>query len=495
MENNLLPHGWVETKLGEIADWGSGGTPQSTEPKYYNGDIPWLIIGDLNDGEITTSQKRITKLGLDNCSSKIVPVNSILCAMYGSIGKLGIAKIPCATNQAIAFTHKIHGDIPYMFLFYYLFSLKKYLLEIGKGGTQQNISQTVLKDVLFPLPPLPEQERIVVKLEALLKKVESNQQRTEKIPKLLSRFRQSVLAAAVSGKLTEDWRKENKKIENATDLLERIKQERIEKYGKECKKAKKENRRKPTKRFLDIIPNLDYGFFTDIPETWTITNIDFLAWVTKLAGFEYTKYIKFSATGEVPVIRAQNVQMGEFIDENIIYIDKKTSDFLERSQLFGREILMVFIGAGTGNVCMCPSDKRWHLAPNVAKIDVDGILNHYLNYYLQSPIGLQNTLSFMKATAQPSLSMETIRQIAVPLPPLEEQKEIVKRVEQLFAFADKIETRFIKAKAMLDKLPQSILAKAFRGELVPQDVNDEPASVLLEKIKAEKEKRKGKARK
>lgn len=89
----------------------------------------------------------------------------------------------------------------------------------------------------------------------------------------------------------------------------------------------------------------------------------------------------------------------------------------------------------------------------------------------------------MKATAQPSLSMETIRQVAVQLPPLEEQKEIVKRVEQLFAFADKLEARYTKAKTMIDKLPQSILAKAFRGELVPQNPNDEPASVLLQRIK------------
>jgi len=126
MENSF-PINWAHSNLGEVADWGSGGTPRSTEPKYYNGDIPWLIIGDLNDKEIYSSQKKITPLGLENSSAKIVPLNSILCAMYGSIGKLGIAKIPCATNQAIAFTEKIYGNIPYKFLFYYLFSIKNYL--------------------------------------------------------------------------------------------------------------------------------------------------------------------------------------------------------------------------------------------------------------------------------------------------------------------------------------------------------------------------------
>lgn len=145
---------------------------------------------------------------------------------------------------------------------------------------------------------------------------------------------------------------------------------------------------------------------------------------------------------------------------------------------------MVFIGAGTGNVCLAPNNRRWHLAPNVAKIDVHGTDTNYLLLYLQSSVGLESTFSFIKATAQPSLSMETIRQIVVCLPPLEEQKEIVHRVEDLFKFADQIEARYKKARSYTDKLTQSILAKAFRGELVPQDETDEPTSVLLERIKA-----------
>src|ERR1700704_3845244 len=115
MKNNL-PEGWKLKTLEDVADWGSGGTPKSTEAKYYNGDIPWLIIGDLNDGEIYSSQKKITKLGLENSSAKMVPVDSILIAMYGSIGKMGIAKIPCATNQAIAFTKSISKEVKQKFL-------------------------------------------------------------------------------------------------------------------------------------------------------------------------------------------------------------------------------------------------------------------------------------------------------------------------------------------------------------------------------------------
>ncbi len=99
-----IPSKWIWATLNDVAEWASGGTPKSGESKYYNGDIPWLIIGDLNDGLVTTSQKKITKSGLENSSAKMVSVGAILVAMYGSIGKLGIAGIECATNQAIAFT-------------------------------------------------------------------------------------------------------------------------------------------------------------------------------------------------------------------------------------------------------------------------------------------------------------------------------------------------------------------------------------------------------
>ena len=115
--------GWITVTLNDIAKWGSGGTPKSTKKEYYGGDIPWLIIGDLNDGLVWHSTKKITDEGLKNSSAKIVAPNNILIALYGSIGKLGINKIPVATNQAIAFTQKIHTSTNIKYLFYFLLFL------------------------------------------------------------------------------------------------------------------------------------------------------------------------------------------------------------------------------------------------------------------------------------------------------------------------------------------------------------------------------------
>lgn len=348
------------------------------------------------------------------------------------------------------------------------------------GTAQPQITIQLLKNLHFPLPPLAEQRRIVAKLDTLFAQLEGIKTAMAKVPELLKTFRQQVLTQAVTGKLTEEWR-EGKELEGSDELIQRIIDKRLKDFELKCKIAKEKGERKPTKIFLDKLPEIE-PIDTDLPSNWFQTNVHFLSFVTKLAGFEYSEHFDLREEGDIPVIRAQNVQMGRFEDKNRLYISKDKSDYLVRSQLYGREILMVFIGAGTGNVCLAPKNERWHLAPNVAKIDVDGISTEYLYLYLQSPLGVENVLSRVKATAQPSLSMETIREIVALIPPFEEQQEIVTRVESLFAKADAIEKQYDALKAKIDTLPQAILHKAFKGELTQQLDTDGDAKELLREI-------------
>ncbi len=157
------PDGWIWTTLGDAFRWGSGGTPKSDIAHYYGGPIPWLVIGDLTDGLINEATNSITQQGLENSSARWVEPGFILVAMYGSIGKLGIAGKRLTTNQAIAFTNP--DPIVSKYLFWYLRACRRDLNNLGKGGTQQNISQTVIKAFPFPLAPLPEQHRIVAAIE------------------------------------------------------------------------------------------------------------------------------------------------------------------------------------------------------------------------------------------------------------------------------------------------------------------------------------------
>jgi type I restriction enzyme S subunit len=153
------------TTLGKIGNWGSGGTPLSSRSEYYGGEIPWLITEDLNDGLVAKSKRTITKLGLDNSSAVLLEPGTLLIAMYGSIGKLGITAIECATNQAIAFCKCNSKLVDTKYVFYYLLYSRENLENLGKGVTQKNISQTVIKSYPIPLPSLQEQRNIAAILD------------------------------------------------------------------------------------------------------------------------------------------------------------------------------------------------------------------------------------------------------------------------------------------------------------------------------------------
>ena len=166
-DTKIQTEGWREFRLGEIGTWGSGGTPAKTHPEYYDGDIPWLIIGDLNDGVILKSEKKITELGLQNSSSKLLDIGTVLIAMYGSIGKLGLTGIKCATNQAIAFCNPDPDIVSSEYLMLLLKGIQPDLIGFGQGATQKNISQTILKRHQIKVPSLDSQSRIVKAVEEI----------------------------------------------------------------------------------------------------------------------------------------------------------------------------------------------------------------------------------------------------------------------------------------------------------------------------------------
>lgn len=160
---------WETTTLGNVGTWGSGGTPSTGNSDYYGGPIPWVVIGDLNEGVVSHTAQTITELGLANSSAKLVEAGTVLIAMYGaSVGKMGIAGVRCATNQAIAHCVPYSSLIERDYLFLLLRSLRASLIASAKGGAQPNISQTVLKGWSISLPPLADQRVIVAKVDELM---------------------------------------------------------------------------------------------------------------------------------------------------------------------------------------------------------------------------------------------------------------------------------------------------------------------------------------
>ena len=426
-----IPENWVWTRLDTISSITSGGTPARTNPSFWGGNIPWVKIGDIKEKYVFSSEEKITVKGLNSSSAKVFPKNTILYTIFATIGTVGILGIEAATNQAVAGI-TFYGEYCLDYMYYVLVGLKDILVSKGKGMAQMNINQTILKNTPIPLPPLAEQERIVAKIEELMPLIEEYGKAEEQLTKLNAEFpdklRKSILQQAVQGKLTE----RDQADEPASELLKRIKTEKeaLIKSGK----IKKE---KPLPKITEDEKPLD------IPDSWEWSNINSLFWVTKLAGFEYTKFFTketISPDNEVHIVRAQHVKMNRFIENDNEAIPIDLSLQLERSALTTECLLMTFIGAGIGDTCIYNSAIRHHLAPNVAKIvpQTQGIYLPYYLIWLMSPAGQANVEAIKKSTAQPSLSMETIRSIQVAVPPLTEQKRIVKRVDELLALCDEL---------------------------------------------------------
>ena len=439
---HALPTGWVECTLGEIAEWGSGGTPRSGVAEFYNGEIPWLIIGDLTDGLVQTADRKITEMGLRQSSAKMVKPYSVLLAMYGSIGKLGINTIEVATNQAIAFTQFLPSGILNWYLFYYLMASRNNFFKLAKGGTQQNISQTVIKAFPFPLPPLNEQRRIVAKIEALFSELENGVVQLSLTQAKLKQYRQALLKTAFNGNLTADWRaKQNSPHVERSETSPHLSQD--DEGGLPVGWELRSLGEVVSKRSEKQMP-------TDTPEQKYI-GMDCIAPHT-LKPFFFYKCEEFKSAGNV------------FYKDDFLY--GRLRPYLNKTYV------ATFDGVASGEFIVLKCKNS--------------IYPIWLQYLLFQQIFVKWS-NAQAAGDKPRVKFDQIALYSFPLPPLPEQEEIVKRLEAQFSVIDAIEAEIMLNLQKAETLKQAILQKAFAGQLVPQDPTDEPASELLKRIQSEKE--------
>ena len=213
-----IPENWVWTTLGNIGIWQSGGTPSRSNKSYYGGNIPWLKTGDLNDGLITNIPEGITEEAVTNSSAKINPTGSVLMAMYGAtIGKLGILTFPATTNQACCACIEYYAITQY-YLFYFLLSHRDIFIAKGGGGAQPNISKEIIVNTAIPLPPLPEQERIIIEIERWFAFIDEIEQNKTDLQFIIKKTKSKILDLAIHGKLVP----QDPNDEPASELLKRI---------------------------------------------------------------------------------------------------------------------------------------------------------------------------------------------------------------------------------------------------------------------------------
>lgn len=228
-----------------------------------------------------------------------------------------------------------------------------------------------------------------------------------------------------------------------------------------------------------------------MPDGWAWARMNSVSFITKLAGFEYTSDIVPNLCDSgVPLFKGKNVQDGEIIYEFESFIPEEISDSLPRSQINRKCILTPYVGT-IGNIGIHLHKGKFHLGSNVGKIELYNqnvyLSEEYTVYFLRSNYGYKELTKHIKATAQSSISIEALRDVLLPVPPENEQKRIETTIREVLSFIEKIERDKETIKSNIDKAKSKILDLAIRGKLVPQDPNDEPASVLLERIRAEKE--------
>mgnify|MGYP000211988296 CR=1 FL=1 len=224
---------WEKLSLSELGTWGSGGTPSRANPDYFKGSIPWVKTGELGSKYITTAEEKITEQAIKNSSAKLFPSNSVAIAMYGAtIGKTSIFKAPLSTNQACAVVQP-NDSIDTEYLYYLLTSMKRKFISLGKGGAQPNISQTLIKQQVVPLPDLDSQKEIVQEIESRLSVCDSIEASIRESLDKSKALRQSILRKAFEGTLLSAEEisacKAAPDYEPASVLLERIKTEKKKK--------------------------------------------------------------------------------------------------------------------------------------------------------------------------------------------------------------------------------------------------------------------------
>lgn len=418
---------WVRLSAAIILQSGSDLTPD----KYNSSGegIPYITgASNLDDNKLIINRWTISP-------NNIARKGDLLLTCKGTVGKTVVleeTEVHIA-RQLMSIT-PVLTDIRY--LQFYIQSqveeLKTKAKSMIPGIERNNVLQLV-----FPLPPLAEQKRIVAKIEELLPLIDRYEKAWSRLEEFNKRFpddmQKSILQMAIQGKLVEQRPEEG----TGKELYQQIQLEKhsLIKVG-ELKKTKA----------LPVIT--EEAFPYDLPDTWKKCYVDDIAFVTKLAGFEYTEHIAPNlASSGIPLFKGKNVQNGHVVLEFESFIPESVSDELPRSQIMKKCLLTPYVGT-IGNIAIFDGSFRAHLGSNVGKIeliggDVQYVLEEYVLYYLRSFIGYLELTKFKKATAQESISIEAIRNVIIPLPPLAEQKRIVAKIEELLPLCQRLSTTHI----------------------------------------------------
>ena len=428
-----IPENWEWVRIRSIGTITSGGTPKSSEPLYYGGEILWITPADMgkqqNQKFFKTSSKLITKLGLQKSSAKLISKNSIVYSSRAPIGYINIVRKDFTTNQGCKSVTPLIININ--FLYWILQCRTKDIILRSSGTTFKEISAMEFGITLLPLPPLAEQKRIVAQIERALKKVEIYAESYNQLQKLDQIFpdklKKSILQYAMQGKLVE----QDPNDESVEVLLEKIRAEK-EKLFEEGKIKKKDLE-------ISIVSQGDDNSYYEevpyeIPKSWEWVRFSTLVEIVRGGSPRPIKDYLTSEVDGINWIKIGDTEKGEKYINNVkekikksglnkTRFVKKGTFLLTNSMSFGRPYILNVDGA---------IHDGW-----LAISNYENSLNRdYLFYILSSNVVYSQFLSLISGAVVKNLNSDKVASILIPLPPLPEQSRIVDKIEKSFAIID-----------------------------------------------------------
>lgn len=432
-----LPPGWAATTIGEVADLSSGfGFAKHLQGKQ-SGRFPFAKVGDIskavrdNAGQLSVAANFVDDDDLKILRARPVPAGSTVFAKIGEALKLNrralTTKPFVLDNNCMAASPKLCVEPGFLFLHFRTVDLSPFSV----ATTVPSVRKGDVESVGLGLPPLPEQRRIVAKVDSLSSKSKRAREHLDHIPRLVEKYKQAVLMAAFRGDLTREWRAKNNISAKYTGLA--------------------------------------VGEVAEIVTGSTPP----------------TKDSELYYGGNVPFIKPTDLDVGYKVLEGRTYLSEK--GVARVRPVPSGSTLITCIGATIGKVGLartrcCTNQQINALVPDLRRVNPE-----WLYWAASSPDFQASILDNASATTLPIINKGRLSRLPILVPSLRDQEEIVRRLESAFAWIDRLAAEAMSARKLIDRLDQAVLAKAFRGELVPQDPNDEPASVLLERIRAERE--------
>lgn len=504
-----IPANWALTTFGELAYIRNGYAFKSSffsnVPKE-NYTIPLVKQSQLVNQEVDLSSAvYLPDDFLEKYNAYKLEKGDILIGMSGSIGKVCRYEndIPSLQNQRTGkISLRSSNSLNNNFFGLFLSSLESTLIEKAKGMGVQNISAKDIEELPFYLPPFAEQQKIVDKVEELFSEIDDGIQSLEIAKKQLEIYRQSLFKNAFTGNLTIEWRHTNNNLKDSSILLNYYQQIREDDYlrkletwkelNKEWEKNKSKTKPSKPSKLKKIVEVSKNGInnFPELPNSWNYVRLGFLI---EDPVYGTSKKCNYENSDGIGVLRIPNISEG-FIDSTDLKFAYFSDEEISSLKLEDNDLLTirsngsVSLVGKTALVRGTDTDKLFagyliRLRP--FKQHVNG---KYFHYAFESQF-VRNQIEFLaKSTSGVNnINSSELQSLIIPIPSLEEQNEIVNQLDNLL---DTNQMVFEQLEVEIKKayhLKSSILSKAFSGQLVPQDPNDEPASVLLERIKAEKE--------